>query len=181
MQHARYSVHECDAPQRHRSAVACPPRSVADGFSVVELLVVIAVLGVLLGIGLAVLRPNSERLAANSFRALLQEARTEAISRNRPVAVTWDADQAAMIVRVAPSPALPACDGSLQALDRLEFGEYRGVAVTTDMSGGGLVWLPNGRHRSCDPSGSLDSVTTFASPRGAVTVRVSTGGSVVVQ
>ena len=78
-----------------------------EGFSLVELLVAIAVAGVLLGLALPSLGrlTGESRIGAlsNDFVGALQTARSEAIKRARPVAACASAD---------PLAAEPACDST---------------------------------------------------------------------
>lgn len=154
----------------------------ARGITLIEMLVVLAVVGILVAIAAASLRVSNERQAANSFQALMQQARTEAIKRNRPVVVSWDASGNVMLASVAPTMVVPGCgDVDLVEIDRIDVREYRRVTVTTTMPGNGVVWLPNGRHVACVSQGALSSVTTFTGASGSRAVEVSIGGSVRVQ
>lgn len=83
-----------------------PGRGVARGFTLMELMIVLAVAGVILAIGAPNFREfrmnNSLTAAANDYLASLQLARTEAVKRQGIVSVCRSAD---------PAAAEPACDG----------------------------------------------------------------------
>lgn len=145
----------------------------------VELLIALAVLGILMTIAALTLRAPSPRLAANNYKATLQEARMEAVKRNRAVIVAWDADEQAVVVKAITDPGKAGCDAAAVELSRLDLSQYRGVTFTTDMPSGSLVWLPNGRSRQCN--GALTSTTTtFAGKQASFAVQVSSIGNVEV-
>ncbi len=73
---------------------------------------VVAIIGILAAIGIAAFRPPSARLAAQDFQALLQEARMEAIKRNRPVTIALDADAGQVLVLAAEQTTNISCAGS---------------------------------------------------------------------
>lgn len=142
---------------------------------------VLGVLGVLLGIGVTMFRPPSERLFANDLRSQLQQARFDAVKRNQPVAVVWDADARQFETRIASDPAMNAdvCEGT-QVLNRRSANDYRALTVSTTM-GQGLVWLPNGQARTCDGGLNVASVTTISGPSAERRVIVSLAGRVAVE
>lgn len=152
------------------------PRS---GVTVIELLVVVAVLGVLLSIGFVSLRPSAVRVAANSFKGLLQEARTESIKMNRPVSVVWQANEGAFVAREEAGNAT-TCNTAAREVTRLGLAEYRGVVAETTMGGDGVLWLPNGRFRPCSGT-ELASETTFSDAARSASVIMSVGGRLTIQ
>ena len=154
---------------------------VAQGFTLLEGLVVIAILGVLLSVGAVMLQSPSARTFANDVRAQIQQARFEAVKRNRPVAIVWLADEERLETRQSTNPAInaDACQGTI-VLNARSSREYRAVEVVTTM-GDGMVWLPNGQARTC--AGGLDvaSETTITGPDGVRRVVVSLAGRVAVE
>lgn len=82
---------------------AAPPR----GFTLFELMLVLAIAGVLVGIGIPSLtqfvRANQMTSAANDMLTAVHLARAEAVKRRLPTEMCFSAD---------PSAATPACDGN---------------------------------------------------------------------
>ncbi len=60
------------------------------GVSVLEIILVVAVLGIMLAVGFPRLVTPAARMYANDVKAQLEQARYEAIKRNAPVAVVYD-------------------------------------------------------------------------------------------
>jgi Tfp pilus assembly protein FimT len=154
------------------------PNDPRDGFTVVELLIIIAVAGILLAIAAFSLRAPAAREAANNFQALLQKSRMEAIKRNRAVAVVWDKNQEAMVVRVTKASNAISCSAGTKEIEQLEVA--KDVSVETNMPDNGMVWLPNGRAQKCG-GGLTASKTTFTSHSHKYDVNVSRAGQVEVE
>jgi general secretion pathway protein H len=79
-----------------------PRRRFADGFTLVELLVVIVIAGILLGTVAINAMPSQHQTLqreAQRIALLLQLARDEAIVRNRPLALEVEADRYRFLVR----------------------------------------------------------------------------------
>lgn len=148
------------------------------GITILEVLVVVAIIGILTTIGATGLRAPSTRLAANDYQALLQTARTEAVKRNRAVAVVWEPAEDAMLVRVAGTSRVIDCTPGAQVIRRLDVAQYRGVSVES-REAANVVWLPSGQLRRCD--GSLTgSTTSFQGGSGGHLVNVSAAGQIEV-
>lgn len=161
------------------------PRS-RFGVSVLELVIVVAVLGILLSIGVVQLRQPAARLLANDLKGVIEQARFEAIKRNRPVAVLWDVDGGRVESRFDSASALVAasCDGDTRIVSR-ELSEYRGVQVDVAMPGDtfnrGVVWLPTGQGRTCHGTPDIRTEIRVSDGRGERLILVSVGGRVSVQ
>jgi type IV fimbrial biogenesis protein FimT len=88
---------------RHENGAAM--KRIQRGFTLLELIVVVTIVGILLGIGapsfIEFLRNNRMAAAANDLLTAMNVARTEAIKRREPVTVCAVAD---------PTAAEPACD-----------------------------------------------------------------------
>ena len=77
-------------------------RRSADGFTLLELLVVLVVMGIMLGLVSVNAIPNKKQAVqsdAQRIALLLQLAREEAIVRNRPVAFEVDSEQFRFLIR----------------------------------------------------------------------------------
>src|SRR5690554_2039477 len=82
----RLDQHSClDVRTGHVSLGAC-----LIGFTALETVLVVAILGILLAVGFVAFRTPGPRHFANDLKAQLQEAKYEAVKRNAPVAVVWD-------------------------------------------------------------------------------------------
>jgi len=149
------------------------------GFTVVELLIALAIIGILSGVGAVALRAPASRLASEDFQALLQEARMEAIKRNRPINVSLDLDSGAVSVLVSEQSSDISCKGSQAEIGRLDLDEYRELDVATTMLDQQMLWLPNGRAQRCN-GGLMASTTTFSANGVAYAVEVSAAGQVRV-
>lgn len=120
-----------------------------DGFSMVELLFVIMVMGVLVSLAMPSFRTWLQniqiRTAAQSITSGLQRARAEAVTRNTLVAFTFGTNTAWTINVVNPASVIesrPSSDGSEDVTrttlpagaTTLTFGNL-GVAATTNADG----------------------------------------------
>lgn len=124
------------------------PAATRAGVSVLEIIMVVAVLGILLAIGPVMLRTPGPQLFANDLRAMVQQARHEAVKRNQPVAVLWDAPGRRFVTSVPDGT--PWCDLGVQLAER-RLSEYPRLTIeTTFVDGEGVVWLPSGHARSCE-------------------------------
>lgn len=60
-----------------------------SGITILELLIVVAILGILTAVGVVMFKPNHAKLAAQEFQAMMRQARFEAVRLTRPIEVTW--------------------------------------------------------------------------------------------
>lgn len=137
------------------------------GFSALEMLIVVSIVGILVGVGFVRLRPPTGYLYANDLKALLMQAKFEAVKRDMPVAVVWNAASKSFQTRIDPANTdyngyLSACTNTSAAglLRRKATTDYADVTVTGSLVTTGVVWLPNGLLRSCGAAGTLPSGTT---------------------
>lgn len=149
-----------------------------DGFTALEVILAVAIVGILLGIGFVRLQPPASRLYANDLKAQLLQAKYEAVKRNLPVAVVWNSGSSAFETRFDASLVDP-CNGS-SVLATNKATDYPGVAVSTTMSPG-VVWFPNGQGVTCTNGTGIASVTTISDGRTTRTVSVHLGGGVQIQ
>jgi prepilin-type N-terminal cleavage/methylation domain-containing protein len=153
------------------------------GFTLLELLVVLGILGILMSIGIPMLRPPSSYLFVNDLKAVIQQARYEAIKRNVPVAVVWNSTDQSFTTQFHPSdPALnQACNTTgTTILNTKRLSEYQRVSVKSAFVQNGLVWLPNGLGRQCTGAG-MQNVTEITDGRVAYKVNVSAAGRITLE
>ena len=144
-----------------------------------EVLAVVAVVGILATIGFVNLRTPGPQLFANDLRALVQQARHEAVKRNVPVAVMWDA-AGGRFVTTLPAGGGP-CDGGTELAQR-RLTEYPRLTITTTfVDGEGVVWLPNGHARSCELRAFERAIATIRDGRTVRTVVVTLTGRVEIE
>jgi prepilin-type N-terminal cleavage/methylation domain-containing protein len=149
------------------------------GVTLVEILIVLGIIGILLPLT-SFLRAPSSTVFARDAQSLYQQARLEAVKRNRPVAVIWDADAGRLEARVdsASTTVAAACTGDT-VVRALAPGEYGGrITITADFEHGGAVWLPSTLMRGCAGAATEQQTLTVADARRAVDVEVSTTGEV---
>ncbi len=105
------------------------PRNRSSGFTLIEMLVVVAVLGVIAGVGFPILQETIHRLKIEGFARktgiFVQSARMEAIKRSAQAVVRFDADAGEMVAFVdvdGPVAGTPS-DGLFNQVDGAEFRE----------------------------------------------------------
>lgn len=159
-------------------------RPSVSGFSLIELIVVLAMLGTILAIGAPRLSTPGVRMYANDVKALIEQARFEAIKRSMPVAVVFNPTTSAFETRLDPDdPTVSsACTGSL-VLQSRDPGEYRAVSVDLSAStwGGSVVWLPSGQGRACNGSPSIGGSIAVTDGRLTRTIVLTVGGRVTLE
>lgn len=149
------------------------------GFSLIELLIVLAVVGTLLAVGFVAVRPPASRVYANDVRALIQQARFEAVKLNVPVAIVWDVSDSSFVVGTGTVAAPCAIDTELS---RASSSEYPRLTVDPGFEeGGGLVWLPSGQARSCDYGTYVETIAYVDDGRVEREITVSLTGRVTIE
>lgn len=146
-----------------------------DGFSLIEVLIALAMLGVALVAGVSVARPSLEMRAATAVRSLLLQARAQAIWTGTPVAIL-EADGGGGFSVQAMGPA-GGCEGG-SSLAALRLSEFPGVRLVDGIRAGGIYWLPGGGGRSCAGGGVISDTLVLRGDRGAAAVVVSSLGRV---
>lgn len=165
---------------RNSELDTCWHRATA-GITIIETVVVLAVLGILLT--LVGLRPpgQSARLFSNDLEAFLAQGRYEAVKRHSPVAIVWDANRFVMRTIPGSDAVSTVCTTGTELAERSP-DTYRRVSLSDGGLDDGLVWLPNGLVRTCAANNLATSVATAVSDgRRTFTVSVSVAGAVSVR
>ncbi len=145
----------------------------SKGATLAELLLVLAVLGLLASVALAVSRPSHTTRAARALRSALLFGRAEAMWRSSAVTVTELPGGSGLVVRAAASEAAP-CDGG-DELFRASLSEHPGVRLSQGLPRG-IVWLPSGSGRSCSGGGVISATMELTDGRSTVALVVSALG-----
>ena len=154
-------------------------KKVQAGFTLLEMLIVIGIMGIFLALGVPMLRPSYAYVFASDFRAMLQQARFEAIKRNLPVAVVRDGQQYVTLIKNDASINCTSTNSTQINIKRA--AEYRDVQISlsdTTGTGHGIVWLPTGLARACGSSGVITGTAAFTSKNKTAKVVISQGGRV---
>ncbi len=140
-----------------------------SGFTLSELIIALSLLA---GTALLVALnwPSPLGPASNALRGFMAQARLEAVARNEPIAVVYDASSGQYQQKHSPGSDYAAQElcSSGQVLRSLDLTEYRGVSLGAP--GHGLIWLPTGYGRTCLGGGAFNQTITLM--RGGLEARV---------
>jgi prepilin-type N-terminal cleavage/methylation domain-containing protein len=150
------------------------------GFSILEVVVAVAILGILLAIGATSIRAPAAQTYSSSLRNMVLQARFEAIKRNAPVVVGWVADEGEFVARIAGPTDW--CSDLGAVLTRSNAAEIGRLNVTTTVAGSGsLVWIPSGQARNCSRAQFTPDFATIDDSRNVRTVRIGAAGRVEIE
>lgn len=136
------------------------------GLTVLETIVVLAVLALVLGLAWAAWTPSAARRTARGYLQTVQGARIAALA-GTPASVRWDPDRHAFLVRHGD----PGCSGDPSDT----FAPVPPVAVTRRLRDG-VAWLPDGTGRSCSGGGVFGGRVRFEDRTSAWDVVVASTG-----
>lgn len=152
------------------------------GFTLLEVIITIAVLGVLFGLGIMSFSQPRARLYSDQVASQIRQARIEAIKRNRPIAVTWDAATSRFLTRhdTANTTFANTCTGA-EILAESASTEFGPVTVTHTLPNNGIVWLPNTLLRSCGGPAAGTVTISIDDSNDTRVISISSAGEVNVQ
>jgi prepilin-type N-terminal cleavage/methylation domain-containing protein len=157
--------------------------------TLVEMLVVLAILGILATLGFVRITAPSSRLVANDLKGLLEQARYDSVRLHVPVAVTWDAATESFVTRVQASTAMTLqaslCNDSTAIVRRHGTQDYRRLTISNVGVPGllaGVIWLPSALVMDCGGNelGSSAGVRLWDGRREVV-VTLWPAGAVTIQ
>lgn len=154
-----------------------------SGLTLLEILIVLALIGILAAVGVRTFRAPESRLLANDVKLTVQQARYEAIRRNHPVAVLWNpGTQSITSVIDEADPSVAAACGGTTTLKLQDASEYPSATIASEPAvATGVVWLPSGQIRSCVGGIASEVRLTISDSRTSRTVTVTPAGRVDIQ
>jgi len=154
-------------------------RTATGGFTLLELLLIVAIAGLALLGGLRLAAPAGEMGAALRLKSVILWARSEAIWRGAPVSVSAGPGGTGFEVRRINAGEAAAC-GAGELLTTLGLSDFPGVRVASGFPSGGLIWLPSGGGRACSGGGVISATVVLRGYLGSAEVVVSSLGRVRV-
>ena len=148
------------------------------GFSLIEVLVVIAIVGFLVTLIVQQAKPPFVTVFANDLAAVIQQSRYEAVQRNTGVAVVHVANQG-FEVRTIPGNNASCVATNYQVLRSLKFAGRGSVNVTMNKSG--IIWLPNGLILACDGTQPFVNINVFDNSGKTRVLTINSIGRVEIQ
>jgi prepilin-type N-terminal cleavage/methylation domain-containing protein len=142
-----------------------------NAFSLVELLVVLALIGILALSGYRAIRPVGAERSARDYLRSVQSARIAALA-GTPTSVRWNAERQGFEVRFGAT----GCSGELQRVA----APLPRVAVTRRLRDG-VAWLPDGSGRSCGGGGVYGGRVRFEDRGAAWEVVVASTGRLRIE
>ncbi len=152
-------------------------RRATSGVSLIEVIIVVAIVGVLTSLAAFSVRPSTAQTYANTIHSFIMKARFDAVRLNQPVHVSWNAVAGTFEARLGSANAWCAPNGEVLAqmeplrIDRLD------VTVIGDT----LVWIPSGQVRTCNGGFVAPVVATIRDRAHVRLVEIGAGGLVEVR
>jgi prepilin-type N-terminal cleavage/methylation domain-containing protein len=153
------------------------------GFTLIEMLMVLAVSGILLGIAAFSLRMPAAQLMTNDLQAFISQARLQAVKYNRPVAITWSAANKSFSMRYNASvgATLSNTCTSTTIIQSKPISDYKNISVSSNSSSNAMIWLPNGLLSTCNGPATTTLKFIISDGHNTQTLSVSLAGKVTIE
>lgn len=170
-----------------------------SGLTVLELLITLAILGILMGVGYIAMRPNHALITAQEMQAMMRTARFEAVRLTRPIEVVWEEVDGVWTIQayvLEPRDGnnnfditkQPKCEkdrvvGSevfKEFSNKSSFSAAKSVNEI-DSDKGTIYWLPNGTAWLCNTHEQVNGSLELKISAGNQSARVSFVGSYDVE
>ena len=149
------------------------------GFSLIELLIVVAALSIIAAFGVFAVRPSTAQTYANAVHSFLTKSRFDAVRLNRPVFVYWNETEGAFESGVGTTDDW--CDDTGEVLAQMETRRIDRLTVETELSTRRLVWIPSGQVRACGGQFFRPVIATIRDQRTIREVVIGASGLVEVR
>ncbi len=154
-----------------------------QGFTLFELLAVLAIASVLAGVGIAGWRGSQQRLAisstTNQIISMYQATRFQAIRRSAPVAIFLEGDE--IVSFELPDGAVLNCanvDRTRPVGSTLNWREALPAGHTVNWNATeGVIWRPTGLAASCNNGGIPNATIRIQDNGGAEVARLTVAGT----
>lgn len=150
----------------------------ARGFTLVEVIVVLATVAILFGLIARMMRPPHVTVFANDLAAVIQQSRYESVQRNSAVAVVLVQNKG-FEVRTIPGRNATCSATDYQVLRSLNFQGHGSVNVSMNKTG--IIWLPNGLVLACDGTQPFVNVNIFDNSGKTRALTINSIGRVEIQ
>ena len=154
-----------------------------QGFTLIEMMVTLAVAGIFLAIAAVNLRVPSATLMSNDLQAFIYQARLQAVKHNRPVAVVWNAANKTFSMRYnsGSGATLANTCTSTTILQTKSTDDYRNISFSGDLSTNSLVWLPSGLLSTCNGPATTPFSYVISDGKHTRTLIASLAGKIEIQ
>jgi prepilin-type N-terminal cleavage/methylation domain-containing protein len=138
-----------------------------SGFTLLEMIIVGAVLAILLTVIISRLIPPRVRLLSNEIIATIHQARLESVKRNRAVAILFFDDRLEMRVNTLPQGTSCAVNATelIRTTSLMTYGPARVTRQNSSVLPEALYWLPSGQARHCNGGFYARTLTVTAGNR----------------
>ena len=153
------------------------------GFTLIEMLVTLAVVGIFFGIAAFNLRVPSAQLMSNDLQGFIYQARLQAVKYNRPVAIIWNGSTKTLSMRYNTSTGATLSNTctSTTIIQSKSTNDYRNISMSSNASNNAMIWLPNGLLSTCNGPATTPFEYIVSDGHNTRTVSISLAGKVKVE